>query len=212
MLRIKEPVSGYKWLDCIKRPDRYLKGFMELDQIMQIDCVIAGSKFIDFGRDQIWGRMPDFSITNRTIRIMPHLTFLYDRTGVLDRARLDPDIYYYWERTPEDGKPQYIDPPTPTNIGGRAGRPTKEAHNNWNELDIAKSIEKICTSIVSGTPVDEACYQLGISHYTFVELFQSRYPGEYYEWKTYSKIPQTDNLTKTLVKRFPSMSSTCWSY
>lgn len=200
MLRINKPKTGYGWMGALKRPDRYLRGWMETNNLLQIDCAIGGSKFIDFKRDQIWGQLPGK---------LGQFTFVFDRTDVYEQVRLDPDIFFYWERSLEDGEIKAVGPPRIAYYGGseiRAGRPLAEPHHKWTEHEIMDALINICVDIHQGMDDHIACERHNVSMWSFRELFKSRYPGEYYEWTNYRKIPQKDNLAETLVKRFPSMS------
>lgn len=200
MLQLRKPRMGYSWLKGIARPDRYLRQFMSHDHMMQIDCIVSGAKFIDMEREQIWGS--PFRTSNRRGKI----SFFFDRSGVYDRVKDDPDIFMYWERLPEHGEARPIEPPKARSSHVGAGRPSHEACHDWDEAEIRTQITEICKKVNHGMRLDEACMLHNISMWSFKQLFQLRYPGEYYEWTNNRKIPQEDNLAKTLVKRFPAMS------
>ncbi len=198
MLILRKPPHKYSWLGNIERPDRYLRTYMNMTHVMRLDCIIAGTKFIDMDREQVFG--------NPFPKRWGKLSFYYDRTGVYDRVKNDPDIFFYWERLPEHGEKKTIEPPVASYSHFGRGRPSHEAYHDWDEDEIRKQLIQMCEKVNSGIRLEEACMLHGISMWTFKQLFQLRYPGEYYEWTTNRKIPQKDNLAQTLAKRFPSMS------
>lgn len=197
MLLLREnPPKDIRWMKMIQSPERYLRGYT--GGYKHIECVIGGLKPWKNRQDCVWGKLP-----NRT----GFLTFFTDCRGIKSQAIANPDIFYYIEC--ENTKKLDFKIPHPSLGSSSAGRPNHEPYRSWDEAEIRRQLIQICEKVSHGISLEEACMLHGISMWSFKHLFQIRYPGEYYEWTNYNKIPKADNLAETLVKRFPTLSSTC---
>lgn len=183
----------YNWMRGLHVPVRIINGIMDISQIVY---AVGGSKPLIVG-DTVYGRV---------MGKPGYISFYTTTENMYDQILKHPDSYYYWSRErPSKG---YVNPPMPSfNIRGRTS--PDEPWHSWSETKIANKIVAICEdSVKSKDPIDIICLVNDLSHWGFIELFQSRYPEHYYEYTKHKKIPTTDSLAAELSKRFPYMSCT----
>ena len=197
LIKGKQPLydKQYRWMATTTSPHKMVASFTDVSDIV---CAVAGLKPLIVNKT-LWGKLPGKE---------GFISFYTSTDSVYEAASIDPNSYYYWERNPP--KHRQVDPIMPSIKEGIKGASrTDEPWHKWSESKIQDKIINICEqSKYTNYPIDEICLMNELSHWGFEALFQSRYPEQFYEYKTSKKIPTRDQLTKTLAKRFPFMSCT----
>jgi hypothetical protein len=189
LLQNKSHLGGdYYWIRSVHSPYRIVQGYIDVTHIV---AAVAGTRRLILG-NTIYGSIPSKAGV---------FSFFTDKQGVKELAMQTQGIHYYWER--ERTKKSYDDPYYMMPTTSEKPRATlEEPWHAWNNETIAKKIIEICEDLVyTNDRLDAICYRNGMSHFGFDQLFQQRWPYEYYRFKKYKEIPQRSSLTHTHAQR-----------